>query len=77
MIQTTVTDKNQADFLRNFSQYGFKNQEDLLSEALRRLRENLETEMLEESANLYAEIYAEDDDLQELTALASRDSGND
>ena len=56
--------------MERFSQYGFKKQEDLVNEALERLRRDLEQESLEESADLYAEIYAEDEDLQELTESA-------
>ncbi len=77
MIQTIIIDEKQADFLEKFSQYGFKKQEDLVNEALERLRQDLERKSLEESADLYAEIYAEDNDLQELTELALAENVND
>ena len=67
MFQTISIDEKQSDFLERFSQYGFKKQEDLVNEALERLRRDLEPETLEVSAILYAEIYAEDEELQELT----------
>jgi hypothetical protein len=77
MIQTITIDEKQTDFLEKFSQYGFKKQEDLINEALERLRRDLEQKSLAESANLYAEIYAEDIDLQELTELALLEKIND
>ena len=77
MIQTIAIDENEVDFLKKFSLYGFKNQDELVKEALIRLREDLEQKSLEESANLYAEIYAEDEDLQELTELALVEKIND
>lgn len=77
MAQTIAIDENQVDFLKKFSLYGFKNQDELVKEALSRLREDLEQKSLEESANLYAEIFDEDEDLQELTELASAESVND
>ncbi len=69
MIQTIAIDENEVDFLKKFSLYGFKNQDELVKEALNRLRVDLEQKSLEESANLYAEIYNEDEELQELTKL--------
>ena len=77
MIQTIAIDEKQTDFLKRFSQYGFKNEEDLVKEALRRLRQDLEKKSLEESAELYAEIYAEDEDLRELTESALAENFND
>jgi hypothetical protein len=77
MIQTLVIDEKQSDFIEKFSQYGFKKQEDLVNEALERLRLDLEQKTLEMSANLYAEIYAEDQELQLLTELALTETLND
>ena len=77
MNQTVSIDEKQADFLEKFSQYGFQTQNDLVSEALERLRRDLEKQSLEESASLYAEIYAQDEDLQELTEMALAENIND
>ena len=77
MIQTIAIDENQIDFLKKYSQYGFKTQDELVKEALSRLREDLEHESLEESASLYAELYADDEDLQELTESALAEKIND
>ncbi len=77
MIQTIAIDENQIDFLKKYSQYGFKTQDELVKEALSRLRDDLEQESLEQSASLYAEIYADDEDLQELTESALAEKIND
>ncbi len=77
MSQTIAIDENQVDFLKKFSLYGFKTQDELVKEALSRLREDLEQKSLEISASLYAEIYDEDEDLQELTELALVEKIND
>lgn len=37
---------------------------------LERVREHFEQEVLEESAELYAQVYSEDEDLRQLTELA-------
>jgi hypothetical protein len=77
MTQTITIGEKQADFLEKFSQYGFEKQEDLINAALDRLRKDLEQKSLEESADLYAEVYSEDKDLQELTELALAESINE
>ncbi len=77
MSQIVAIDEKEVDFLKKFSQYGFKNQDELVKEAISRLRQDLEKKSLEESADLYAEIYAEDEDLQELTELALAENIND
>jgi hypothetical protein len=77
MNQTISIDESQIDFLKNFSLYGFQNQEELVKEALNRLRRDLEKKSLAESANLYAEIYAEDSDLRQLTESALAENVND
>ena len=62
--------ESQADFLSNYKQYGFKDKSSMVREALNRLKEELELESLKQSADLYAEIYAEDHELKELTESA-------
>ncbi|MGI8641140.1 MAG: hypothetical protein ACR2MG_14490 [Pyrinomonadaceae bacterium] len=74
MVQTNVKiEETQAEFLNHYSQYGFKDKNELVREALNRLREDLEQKSLRESAELYAEIYRNDSDLQELTESALLD----
>lgn len=74
MVQANVKlEETQVEFLKNYSQYGFKDENELVREALNRLREDLEQKSLRESAELYAEIYQDDADLQELTEAAVLD----
>lgn len=55
------------EFVGNYQQYGFKDRSSLVRAALTRLKEERERYLLEQSADLYAALYAEDADLQELT----------
>ncbi|MBK8046753.1 MAG: hypothetical protein IPK16_06295 [Anaerolineales bacterium] len=59
-----------SDFLGEYKRFGFKDKSDMVRSALNRLRAELETQSLRESAELYAAIYASDRDLQELTNAA-------
>ncbi len=56
-----------VEFLNNYRFYGFKDKSSMVRAALLRLKEELELQSLRQSANLYAEIYDEDSELQELT----------
>jgi len=62
--------ENQAEFLSNYKDYGFKDKSAMVRESLNLLREKLEAQRLRESADLYAEIYMEDPDLKVLTDSA-------
>jgi Arc/MetJ-type ribon-helix-helix transcriptional regulator len=74
MVPTKITlEQSQIDFLAQFKDLGFKDKSSVVRLALNRLRTELEQQELERSANLYAEVYAEDVELQELTALAGVD----
>jgi hypothetical protein len=71
MISTNFSlAEDQLAFLNQYQQYGFKDQNELIQMALRRLREELELRHLQESADLYAELYDRDRELQELTNSA-------
>lgn len=71
MLQAKFTiETSQALFLDHFRQYGFKDKSALVRAALQKFQQELERQQLIESANLYAEIYAEDEELQELTQAA-------
>ncbi len=63
-------DGKQAKFLDRYRKYGFKDKSELIITALQRLQSELEAKELQESAELYAEIYREDKELQALTELA-------
>jgi Arc/MetJ-type ribon-helix-helix transcriptional regulator len=74
MVPTKITlEQSQIDFLAQFKDLGFKDKSSVVRLALNRLRAELEQQELERSADLYAEVYAEDVDLQKLTALAGVD----
>ncbi len=59
-----------VEFLNNYKFYGFKDKSSMVRAALLRLKEELELQSLRQSANLYAEVYEEDSELQELTETA-------
>ena len=65
--------ESQLKFLNGYKDYGFDSQDAMIQSALEKLKRELEEEDLEESAKLYAEIYAEDTELQELTEAACAD----
>jgi Arc/MetJ-type ribon-helix-helix transcriptional regulator len=74
MIPTKVTlEQSQIDFLAQFKTLGFKDKSSLVRSALNQLQQQIQKQELERSADLYAEIYEEDEDLQQLTALAGND----
>ena len=71
MLQAKFSvEEAQAHFLRNFKAYGFKDKSSMLRAAIDRFKEEMELASLRKSADLYAEIYSEDDDLKELTETA-------
>lgn len=59
-----------VDFLGGYKRYGFKDKSSMVRAALLQLQEELELARLKQSADLYAEVYTEDSDLQELTETA-------
>ena len=63
-------EKSQLEFLNNFNRYGFKDKSSLVRKAIEHYQKELEMEKLKRSAELYAEIYNDDSDLQNLTNSA-------
>ncbi len=63
-------DETQAQFLNDFKVYGFKDKSSMLREAIAHFKKEVDLESLRKSAELYSEIYSEDDDLKELTETA-------
>jgi len=61
------------EFLNNYKVYGFKDKSSMVRAALLRLKEEFELQSLRQSASLYAEIYEEESELQELTEVAVTD----
>jgi hypothetical protein len=62
--------ETQVDFLNNFKEYGFKDKSALVRTAIDHFKNELEIENLKKSAELYSEIYSENDDLKVLTETA-------
>ena len=58
------------ELLNNHKLYGFKDKSAMVRAALQQFQEELALKELEESADLYAELYEEDQELQELTEAA-------
>lgn len=59
-----------VEFVGDYKLYGFKDKSSLVRAALLRMKEEAERRALEQSADLYAELYTADSDLQELTDSA-------
>ncbi len=71
MLQAKFSVKeSQTRFLSKYKDYGFKDKSTMLRAAIDQLKKNLELEQLKQSADLYAEVYSEDNDLKELTETA-------
>ena len=71
MLQAKFSvEETQVQFLNNYKRYGFKDKSSMLREAIARFKKEVELESLRKSADLYSEIYSEDDELQELTETA-------
>ncbi|MCP4119139.1 MAG: hypothetical protein GY737_27790 [Desulfobacteraceae bacterium] len=71
MLQAKFSvEETQVQFLNNFKVYGFKDKSSMLREAIEHFKKEMELESLKKSAELYSEIYSEDDDLKELTETA-------
>ncbi len=71
MTQAKFTlEQSQIDFLERFKDRGFKDKSSIVRLALDKLAEELQRQELEESADLYAEMYLEDAELRQLTDVA-------
>ncbi len=71
MLQAKFSvDAKQTRFLNRYKTYGFKDKSSFLRAAIDHYKEEIELENLKKSADLYCEIYSEDDDLKELTDAA-------
>lgn len=59
-----------TQFLSQYKLYGYKDKSAMIQAALLRLKEEVEIQSLKQSATLYAEVYEEEPELQELTETA-------
>jgi Arc/MetJ-type ribon-helix-helix transcriptional regulator len=74
MAQAKFTiEQSHIDFLEQFKDRGFKDKSEIVRLALDRLAQELETQELIQSADSYAELYREDEELQQLTDAACMD----
>ena len=72
MLQAKFSvEETQARFLNNYRDYGFKDKSSMLRAAISHFKKEFELERLKKSADLYSEIYSEDEDLKELTEIAA------
>ena len=71
MQQVKVSiDEKQVEFLNEYHNYGFKDKSSLVRKAIDHFKKELEIQKLKKSADLYAEIYNKDSELQDLTKSA-------
>ena len=71
MVQATFSlEESHIEFLKECKKYGFKDKSEVIRTALDRLLKEIENERLRTSAELYAEIYAKDEELQDFTDSA-------
>jgi hypothetical protein len=71
MIQAKFTlEQSHIDFLSQFKELGFKDKSSIVRMALEKLHQELEQQELIESAELYAQLYDEDQELRQLTDAA-------
>jgi Arc/MetJ-type ribon-helix-helix transcriptional regulator len=71
MIPTKFAlEQSHVDFLDQFKTLGFKDKSSIVRLALDKLHQEIERQQLEQSAQLYAELYEEDKQLQLLTDTA-------
>ncbi len=71
MMQAKFTlEQSQIDFLEQFKDRGFKDKSSIVRLALDKLAQELQRQELEESADLYTEMYLEDAELWQLTDVA-------
>ena len=71
MLQAKFSIGNdQAKFIENYKEYGFKDKSEMVRKAINLLQEELEEKLLRDSAEIYAEIYTEEESLRMLTEFA-------
>ncbi len=59
-----------VEFLNSYKLFGFKDKSAMVQAALQRMKEEYTLRQLQQSANLYAELYEQDAELQEVTESA-------
>ena len=68
MIQAKFSlNEKHVEFLNQYKKYGFKDKSSVIRTAINKLEKELQILKLKQSADLYSEIYAEDDELRDIT----------
>jgi len=62
----SLTESN-VEFLKQYQTLGYPDKSSLVREAIDQFKTKMTQQQLAESADLYAEVYAEEEDLQELS----------
>lgn len=62
--------KNLIEFVGDYKRFGFKDKSAMVRAALIEMQEQMQRRQLELSADLYAEIYEEDEEVRELVEMA-------
>jgi len=71
MQQTKISfDETQINFLNKYQELGFKDKSSLVRSAIEEYIKSLERQRMISSAELYAELYAKDPELRDLTNSA-------
>jgi len=74
MIQTKVSITDEQDmFVNKYKSLGFKNKSSMFRKALDLLMKEFRHNQLKKSADLYAELYSNDEELKKLTDSAISD----
>jgi hypothetical protein len=71
MLQAKFTIENQqAGFLEKYRIFGFKNKSEMVRAALEHFQKSFEQNQIIASAELYSEVYEEDNELKDMTENA-------
>jgi hypothetical protein len=71
MVQSKFSVKEpQAEFLSRYKEFGYKDKSMMLRAAIDHFKQKLESDQLKKSADLYAELYGQDEELEQLTESA-------
>ena len=65
-LKITLQQAN-LDFVSHYQDYGYESKSAMVETAIAELEKKLESQRILDSAQLYAEIYREDEELQQLT----------
>ncbi len=74
IAQNIKINRRQVEFLRKYRDFGFNDENELITQALKLFQKKIEkNKELKASADLYAELYEQDNETQLLTESAIND----